>query len=110
MSKPMSKRAAKALEKCILHWEENVELARTAPGQVCTASHECALCNLYNAANCRSCPVALATGAPYCRCTPYKDVLDADYGARSNRKALAAACKRELEFLKSLRDPEDGKE
>lgn len=65
----MSKRAAKALEKSIAHWERNLAADRIS--KVALGSGACALCKLYIDAGCVSCPVFKQTGEAGCRRTPY---------------------------------------
>lgn len=103
MTKPMSKRAEKALRASIRHWEKNA--AATSFLAVTTGPSYCALCNLYNVSDdaerdCRACPVQKATGELYCRKTPYAKVRYARKAG--NLVAFKAAAQEEVEFLRGL--------
>lgn len=64
------------LEKSIIHWEENLELALRGKFNFITYSgSSCALCQAHP--GCVGCPVAYKTEQKYCRNTPYQRVIDA---------------------------------
>ena len=93
----MDEKTRGALERSIEHW------TRRTRGHSDT---DCALCGLFNNKqyHCRGCPVFERTGQTGCDGTPYWDWVSAAT-APQRRKAA----KRELDFLISLRDPEQPK-
>lgn len=111
----MTPEAAEALEKSIAHWEANV--AAKTPDKASVHGSDCALCNLFctsemmdNDIHCWSCPVFKRTGRRSCEGTPYYYAHSAfnqwrywsSHNIVPNEWRIAA--RRELEFLKSLRD------
>ena len=106
-----SKRAAKALEASIKHWEENVRRAKFGLLNLRHISQsDCALCKLYNQPDnehrcSTACPVKRRSGRDFCLGTPYRYVRRA-LVFNEVSVAVANAAKEELKFLKSLRTPE----
>ncbi len=106
----LTKKAAKALEKSIIHWKEN----RDAKGLLDTSisSDDCALCdaflNLEGAGEmCERCPIAKQTGVEQCSNTPYgKAANAAARWERNDRKPnnWKRVCQAEVDFLKGLRN------
>ena len=108
----MTKVAAKALEKSIIHWEKN--LAAKSPGDVKLSPYSCALCREFiikdkDNGRCMRCPIMARTGKTGCEGTPYDDAhIAADlwfYSLHGGEDAFRAAARAEIEFLKSLREP-----
>ncbi|MGL5422678.1 MAG: hypothetical protein ACRDAJ_06860 [Serratia fonticola] len=107
----LTKEAAKALEKSIAHWKQNLECveAETFAGFALSGA-DCALCETYRKnSTCGQCPVALKTGRENCCSTPWEEVFVAAYTAKHQpgKKDFApviAAVRAELEFLESLRE------
>lgn len=110
----MNKRTREALEKSIKHWEDM--LKKQNPHQIFLGTDACALCRIYiDAKGCGECPVALKTGEARCGGTPYyiawkawnvwwpEYLLDGD---TEHKYKFRAACRKEIEFLKSLREDE----
>lgn len=102
-----------ALEESILHWEENLQVAKERRfGDMEWGCGSCALCDQFMAEACQGCPVMLASGFSMCRETPYYQASIQMGGyAFSNRREipddisdLTDAIQAELDFLKSLRD------
>ena len=99
-----------ALAKSIRHWEENVSAHMAA--EVSTSASDCALCVIYRRWNrrrtdiiCDGCPVAHATGQPYCADTPYikaHNAWDEWISGYATREDWRKAAQAELEFLKAL--------
>lgn len=106
----MKKKTAKALERAITHWEENLRLAESGTLTVLyITGRMCALCTRFMKDNdCRrgeeKCPVYERTGNPACLESPWNKVHDAIYGY--GNEPLPAAVKEEIEFLRSLRESE----
>ena len=117
----MDDRTKKALEKSIAKWEANTT-AKTSY-QFRTGPKECALCREFLdpslLAPCSYCPVFRKTGANFCYGTPYVKASSARQlwvlGAleQASKKQMnqlradaQAAAREEVEFLKSLREPE----
>jgi hypothetical protein len=104
-----------ALEKSIEHWAAN--LAAKDPKDVRVGAGNCALCDLFFADLCEGCPVMQRSGEMRCIGTPYRDATTAldrwSEDLRGNfpiilgglaRSRWREAAKRELEFLRSLRE------
>lgn len=117
----MDAETRQALEESIQHWEENLEHAKAGRfGDIDTTAEGCALCfkfYLYNG-SCKGCPVAARTGKTVCRGSPYHT---ADFALEECRRysregftpeqavlvEAVEAVEAELEFLKSLRPPDE---
>jgi hypothetical protein len=105
----MDDKQRKALEDSILHWEENLELAREGKLQgTSIACGACACCAAYahNDA-CEGCPIAAYTDLPGCMETPWGDVdralTQALYADSGNDKQLVVdAVHAELNFLRKV--------
>lgn len=106
----MDKRAAKALEGSIYHWEENVAAVNAV--DAFTNAEHCALCAKFQDWNldCKGCPVSTMTRNGMCIGTPY---VDADAALKrwlrnpndeSCKAAWRVAAQAELDFLISLRE------
>jgi hypothetical protein len=105
----MDARTAKALEDSIKHWEQNVAAEKLEDTKI--GPENCALCGLFNmphaasqGTSCVGCPVMDRTGQNFCKGSPYDQVELADDARDFN--AFRAAAQRELDFLKSLREPQ----
>lgn len=91
-----------ALEHSIQKWEFIEEVLLRQGNEppyaypACGATLSCALCGVIS--GCEPCPVK-AAGHRGCRGTPYSDYFDA-----TNHEEALAACRAEIEFLKSLRE------
>lgn len=100
----MNEQARAALEESIAHWERMVE-GSYSPGER-PSSGDCALCRAFRDKDCNGCPVKMWTGELDCGDTPYdsEDIwgLYEDQGLDSEE--FKAAARKELEFLKSLRE------
>lgn len=68
-----------------------------------TGRSHCALCQEYNSIRCPGCPIAIKTGAPYCKNTPYQKycVVVHDHQLIGDRAEIAAWD--EVTFLETLR-------
>lgn len=100
----MDKKTAKALEKSIKHWEQNVRAEE--PFQASTSAFDCALCMEFP--DCFGCPVMKHTGDDNCYGTPYYEAADALTGWKSEpedetKEIFRKAAQAELDFLISLR-------
>ncbi len=105
----MDKVAREALERCIKEkWEP------LASGE-CEFEVEprCALCDEYNHVKtnytCTGCPVFERVKINGCEGTPYREwdrVIDKGFMANVNSYKAVTLAKKELEFLKSLREPD----
>jgi hypothetical protein len=97
-----------ALEESIAHWRDIVDGWSDD-----MSAGACALCRKFRTqASCGACPVALKVSADYCANTPYAEVnfykvLMLGAPSPGNEKAFRAAAQKELEFLESLRDPDE---
>lgn len=105
MSIMVTAEAYALLEESIEHWKEVVD-GECQGCSVTIGPNHCALCRKYNPgddpfARCSGCPVAIFTGYPYCRKTPYVHVQDL-HGAYC--EASVIACLDELHFLEKVRD------
>ena len=116
----MDAETAEALEESIEHWDENAR--RTVFDANCIFSEAYALCNRFcdreDYKDCDGCPVSLRTGQPECRGSPWYDVRKAlseweraidlanEAAITAAAEAFRAKARVQLEFLKSLRDPE----
>ena len=108
----MTKKMAKALEKSIEKWEKNVKLAQTTPKLVDIRGTTCALCKAATLrwhTECNRCPVWQRTGEMACARTPYPKVYALKCAVVYSEDltkvpALIKACKKEVAFLKSLRE------
>lgn len=106
-NKPMSK-AMEALEGSIKKWEGIVEGTGIDDG-----AENCPLCQMFGKISCEECPVMKKTGEDECRKTPHQDwrihQSREHYGLPS--KINCPTCKKlaqkELDFLISLREPEE---
>jgi hypothetical protein len=99
--------AKNALESSIEHWEENA--AATSPHEANIGSDKCGLCRLYLKDDCKDCPVAKKTGRLGCHGSPYheaKEIRDVwlHYPNEVWTNRWQAAARKEVEFLKGLRD------
>lgn len=104
----MEEKTKIALQQSIIKWENNVQLCKEGSAKDITISTwTCPLCRLFydfedytKETCCLGCPIKETTNSPYCRGTPYEDVVvpvdNEDY------PALLEACQAEVEFLKSL--------
>lgn len=98
----MTPKTKRALQESIVHWEDNLNLAKK---RLLTrediSSYSCPLCRVFeDESGCKGCPVSEKTGCGNCRYTPWYAVSEAlsslDYGP------LKLAVQAELDFLKSL--------
>jgi hypothetical protein len=118
----MDARTAEALEKSILHWQENVN-AKSFDA-ISIGGDSCALCTMFRKPEpgqrqtreqemCIGCPVAEWTGLDSCFGTPYESAghewqrLDSLDDSNADLTIFRAAAQAELDFLVSLRDPVD---
>jgi len=110
MAKPLSQRAIKALKASIAHHEAN--LKAETPEDVELGPQHCALCREYLRKDCKPCPVGKATGDKYCNNSPYIDLSAARWHWHWHKtdpqakSAFRRAERKEIKFLKSLRDTE----
>jgi len=87
--------ADKALQDSIYHWEM-ILLGR----EVSNGRENCPLCKVfYGNAECRECPIAIHTGKPYCRNTPYTD-----FSSGKVNKNNIVYVYQELEFLRIVKN------
>jgi inosine-uridine nucleoside N-ribohydrolase len=108
----MNKKAISALRKSIAHWRRLANGKQETcedPGEDC-----CALCIAFKheAVACKSCPVQIKTGQPFCRGTPHREAANAYYDLKCYLdpgidreyylKLFKDAAKKEVEFLESL--------
>lgn len=117
----MDDRTKKALEASIAKWEANTT-AKTSY-QFRTGTKDCALCGEFQdnslLAPCSHCPVFRKTGANFCYGTPYMKASSAwqlwviGLSEQTSKELInqlradaQAAAREEVEFLKSLREPE----
>lgn len=117
----MDDRTKKALEASITKWEANT--TAEVSYQFRTGPRDCALCREFQdnslLAPCSYCPVFRKTGANFCCGTPYVKASSArqlwviglsEQASKEQIKQLRAdaqaAAREEVEFLKSLREPE----
>lgn len=107
---PMSERAATALEKSIKHWEENAAAGEDQFYSIHITSESCSLCDEFaDSDDCDGCPVSEKTGYGNCEFSPWPKAYWAHRAylcERGSWKKWREAAKAELEFLKSLREPE----
>ena len=100
----MNKKTAKALEQSIEHWKRMAKGERN--DHEMPSADDCALCGLFNKTNnpCKGCPVMKHTGQDSCEGTPYyaAHIAWVRHGVDSDEFKKAA--KKELKFLKGLRD------
>lgn len=99
-----------ALKASIAHHEEN--LNAETPGEVKLGAWCCALCAIYReiavgAVQCNGCPVKERTGCHGCEESPYTQLWDAfmewnEAPSADTKSAFLAACRAEIEFLRSL--------
>jgi hypothetical protein len=74
---------ARAINASIEKWEQKLALARAKKfDAISTRVDSCPLCEQFHAeqagnSNCKLCPIYERTGHPYCRSTPYEEVLAA---------------------------------
>jgi hypothetical protein len=109
----MRKSTLEALEKSVKKWKQNVRRVKEGM-HLTTGRKECPLCVLFNSATddkhqlgCRGCPVYKDTKCAYCACTPFTIVFDTNdpsnrIDEEDRQELLLAACKDELNYLKSL--------
>jgi len=97
----MSKRAEKALDRSIAHWERLASGNRREGEDI--GYDYCALCKLYIDDECVTCPIYKFTGSFGCLNTPYNAAYDtADfYGLDS--KEFKKEARKELRFLKKVK-------
>ena len=110
----MNERTREALERSIKHWEDM--LTERNPVRIFLGIEDCALCNIYiDDIECGKCPAALKTGYERCRETPYYKAWEAwnawthEYNRDEDTEykyTFRAACREEIQFLKSLREDE----
>ena len=110
----MTPEAAKALEASIKHWEENAVAER--PEDASTQGSDCALCAKFNREDddetyCIHCPVFKHTNKRLCAYTHYLGASLSLHEWKNsptehNRLAFQARARKEVEFLKSLREPQ----
>jgi len=102
----MDKQTLKALKASIKHWEENTAHAKARNYWLIDVRAEaCALCDLFLKHFCIDCPICHYTKMNGCVNTPYKKVVLSLYEGNTlglGYDGITAACRRELEFLKSL--------
>jgi hypothetical protein len=97
----MDSKTLKALKNSIRHWEDNVSRAKKSKC-IDTSLISCALCRMFYCCDCRGCPVYKKSHYKYCGHTYYYSVRKLiDNGSVDDIK-LVKACKKELNFLKSL--------
>jgi len=117
----MKKVTARALEKSIKHWEENVAFLEAHNiDKVSTDADDCALCDRFSRhfdggigdcmvpRNEEKCPVFESSGRIECRNTPYNkawELVDNLIDPITDKmwEKATAACQAEVDFLKSLR-------
>jgi hypothetical protein len=115
----MNKKAAKALEKSIEHWEENLDMLILnylsddhLAKDIDISSDCCPLCQLFiNKYLCRGCPIFEFTGIALCGKTSWKNVnawLSNSYYSHYDKKGVyeqgVEVITKQIEFLKSLRN------
>ena len=105
----MKKKTKTALEESIKKWEKNTEA--TVWDDVLISREDCALCDLFNGPKqqttksfCKGCPVYKKTGQKFCVGTPYIDVYDMVEWRDELNETDKENIKKEVEFLKSLRE------
>jgi len=102
----MDKETLEALKKSIEYWEDNLAFAMARKYKnIDTTSESCALCEMFVYIDCCGCPVFDKVGILGCRSTPYGKVSSilnnaAFFGL--GYAGITKACRKELEFLKSL--------
>ena len=100
----------------IAHWERNA--AATTFGDIKMGIDHCALCQDYHDDSCEGCPVRERTGQVYCGNSPYIEAVRAherleeliranDPEVQRAWEKWRAAAEAEVEFLKSLREPQE---
>jgi hypothetical protein len=91
-----------ALDDSIAHWGRLSNGTRRADEYA--GSGDCALCDLFYAANCFRCPVAKKTATTHCRRTPYNAAREAvvHYGIDSDEFKAAAVPM--LQFLQNSKN------
>ena len=103
----MEKQTAKALWQSIEHWHENW----ADPEEADIYGESCSLCHRFDKDYCKTysgekCPVAIYTGRPDCKGSPWADVRDAfadkDLGENITESELRGAMGKEIEFLVDL--------
>jgi len=108
----MSELDVKALEESVSAWEKKLAQVETWNWrEVKLGSHTCPLCQIYLHNECEGCPVYRDTGERYCKGSPHNGVYAAFVDAcgrnsPANLRALEAAVKAELEYLRSLSEKE----
>lgn len=101
----MNKATLNALEKSIVHWEENLSAAKSRRyGEINIEREACALCSIFWVEACMGCPVRVQSGRPSCKGTPYMEVNDIVGKANFEFgwKGITRAVRKELVYLKSL--------
>ena len=97
----MTPGALKALRGSIKKWQSVV--AGTMAPTDALSCHTCPLCHLFHDKSpgwCQGCPVKLTTGLDTCQGTPFYDYHKAV--KHNDSKAMTAAARAELAFLRSL--------
>lgn len=99
-----------ALGLSIAHWERNAAAQTLA--DIKLGTDHCALCRAYYNHDCQGCPVNTRTGQMYCVGSPYNaaqmaaELLE-DNPTPETWEDYRRAAEAEVEFLKSLREPQE---
>jgi len=98
----LCEKTSRALEQAIRKWEAIVAGSGRDLGP-----ENCALCQLFYYKNCVGCPVYQSTGLRYCAGSPYEEWSYYGYRSATDGGDIVPyeLAKKELEFLKSLRNP-----
>ena len=108
----MRKKTLEALKESIAHWRRMATGTEKTINEV-PDTDNCALCGLFYAKGCRSCPVVMESGTALCYNTPYGDAYDAFQSFAhatpkkmvEAEKAFRSASAKQLAFLESLLPP-----
>ena len=107
----MDTKTTEALEGSIKKWEKIVQGNEEDDGIA-----NCPLCTLFHAGACKKCPVQLTTKAFGCGASPHEKWMkhqEEVHWLLPKRRAACRECQdlaqQEVDFLKSLREPEESK-